>query len=115
MQIKRSGRKKMLLDSEGKDIVPTRSNKDPALIRALVRAHKWEKLLTSDRTASLRSIARAEEHEHRYVARIYQLNFLAPKIKEAILDGIQPSSLTLTKLKQGIPPSWQEQYKLYGF
>ena len=115
VQLQKIGRKKVMMDSKGKDIVPTQGNKDPALIRALVRAHKWERILSADNKSSLRRIAETEDHEHRYVARIYQLNFLAPLIKEAILDGIQPRGLTLTKLKEGIPHSWQEQYRLYGF
>lgn len=115
VQLQKIGRKKVMMDSEGNNIVPTQGNKDPALIRALVRAHKWERILSSGNKSSLRRIAVAEDHEHRYVARIYQLNFLAPRIKEAILDGIQPRGLTLTKLKEGIPHSWQEQYRLYGF
>jgi hypothetical protein len=115
VQLKKIGRKKVMMDSEGKDIVPTQGNKDPALIRALVRAYKWDRILSADNKSSLRRIAEAEDHEHRYVARIYQLNFLAPRIKETILDGIQPRGLTLTKLKEGIPNSWEEQYRLYGF
>jgi hypothetical protein len=71
--------------------------------------------LSADNKSSLRRIAETEDHEHRYVARIYQLNFLAPRIKEAVLDGIQPRGMTLTKLKEGIPHRWQEQYRLYGF
>ena len=72
-------------------------------------------LITSNSQRSLRTIAKAEDLEQKYVTRIYRLNFLAPKIKEAILDGMQPGTLTLSRLMQGIPLSWREQEHLYGF
>lgn len=104
-----------MLDGDGKEISPTRSNKDPALIKALVRAHKWEKALASGDQKSLGTIAKMEDLELKYVTRIYRLNFLAPKIKEAIIDGKQPQALTLSRLMPGVPLSWQEQERLYGF
>lgn len=115
VQLQKIGRKKVMMDSEGRDIVPTRSNKDSALIKALVRAHKWERTLSTDRKGSLRRIAKAESLELKYVTQIYRLNFLAPKVKEAIIDGMQPRALTLSRLMQDIPVSWQEQEHLYGF
>jgi len=115
MLLRKYGRKKLVLDAHGKEIAPTRGNKDKVLINALVRAHKWEKTLTSGSERSLGTIAKAEDLEQKYVTRIYRLNFLAPKIKEAILDGIQPGTLTLSRLMHGIPLSWQEQEHLYGF
>jgi len=115
VQLQKIGRKKIMMDSEGKDIVPTRANKDAALIKALVRAHKWERTLSTDKKGSLRRIAEAESLDLKYVTQIYRLNFLAPKIKEAIIDGIQPRALTLSRLMQDIPLGWQEQKRLYGF
>ncbi len=115
MLLRKYGRKKLVLDAHGKEIAPTRGNKDKALINALVRAHKWERALTSNSQRSLGTIAKAEDLEQKYVTRIYRLNFLAPKIKEAILDGMQPGTLTLSRLMQGIPLSWREQEHLYGF
>lgn len=104
-----------MLDANGKGIAPTRSNKDAALIKALVRAHKWEKTLASGDQKSLGTIAKTEDLELKYVTRVYRLNFLAPKIKEAIIDGKQPQTLTLSRLMPGIPLDWQEQERLYGF
>ena len=109
------GNKKLVLDAEGRDSLPRQTNKDSALIKALVRAHKWERALSTDNWQSLNSIAKAEGLEYKYVSKIYRLIFLAPKIKEAVLDGIQPRGFTLSRLMQGIPLSWQEQARLYGF
>lgn len=115
VQLRQFGHRKLVLDSAGKDVLPRKSNKDPALIKALVRAHKWEKALASNRHKSLNSLAKSEDLEIMYVTRIYRLYFLSPSIKEAILDGIQPRTLTLSRLMKGIPLCWQEQARLYGF
>lgn len=115
VQLHQYGHKKLVLDSEGRDVLPRQSNKDAALIKALVRAHKWEKALASNSQKSLSTIAKSENLEFMYVTRIYRLYFLAPKIKEAILDGIQPRTLTLSRLMHNIPICWQEQARLYGF
>lgn len=115
VQLHQYGHKKLVLDSEGRDILPRQSNKDSALIKALVRAHKWEKALASNSQKSLSAIAKFEDLEFMYVTRIYRLYFLAPKIKEAILDGIQPRTLTLSRLMHNIPICWQGQARLYGF
>lgn len=91
------------------------ANKDPALIKALVRAHKWEKALTARQEKSLGTISKNEDLQIKYVTQIYRLNFLAPKIKEAIIDGNQPQGLTLSRLMRDIPLCWKEQERLYGF
>jgi hypothetical protein len=92
VQLQKIGRKKVMMNSKGKDSVPIHANKDPALIKALVRAHKWEKALTARQEKSLGTISKNEDIQIKYVTQIYRLNFLAPKIKEAILDGSQPQS-----------------------
>ncbi len=116
IQFRHIGAKKLMLDAAGNDIAPTCSKKDPALIKALVRAHKWEKALASNTEKSLGTIAKTEDLELKYVTRIYRLNFLSPEIKEAILDGKQPQSLTLSRLMPGsIPLCWKEQARFYGF
>ena len=48
-----------------------------------------------------------------FVARTLQLANLAPDIVKAIWENRQPVSLTLDKLRRGIPDSWEEQRKLF--
>lgn len=60
-------------------------------------------------------IAAHENLADRYVEKIYRLNYLSPRIKEAILDGTQPRTLTLSRLMSDIPLSWDAQERLYGF
>ena len=55
-----------------------------------------------------------------YVSRILDLiplrTGLAPNIIEAILDGREPSGLSLTTItKKQIPPLWEDQRRVFGF
>jgi site-specific DNA recombinase len=114
-QFRKYGGKKLIMDEQGKDILPASSDKDPALIKALVRARQWEKTFRDGDENSLKYIAETQKLGHRYVEKIYRLNFLSPQIKEAILDGNQPRTLTLSRLMSDIPLCWQEQARVYGF
>ena len=48
-----------------------------------------------------------------FAARTLQLANLAPDIVKAIWENRHPVSLTLEKLRRGIPDSWEEQRKLF--
>ena len=49
------------------------------------------------------------------MSRIFDLTLLAPDIIEAILDGREPSGLSLTLLiKKRIPLLWEEQCPVFG-
>ena len=51
-----------------------------------------------------------------YVSRMIDLTLLAPDIIEAILDGKEPSGLSLTTLtKKQIPLLWEEQRRVLEF
>ncbi len=47
--------------------------------------------------------------------RSLRLNYLAPDIVQAILDGREPSGLSLVKLSQPLPADWSEQRAQLGF
>lgn len=90
---------------------------DPALIRAVARAHKWFDDLASGRANSLHAIAKTEGLSDRYVARLLPLAFLAPDIVEAIFAGTQPVDLTAEALTRHMDPplNWADQKVLLGF
>jgi hypothetical protein len=50
----------------------------------------------------------------KYVQLILRLNFLAPKLKEAILFGEQPRHLKLSDLMNNVPVLWSEQQEVFG-
>ena len=113
----RAGRKEIILPEE---LVPENSSaRKPAtqetLVIALARAHRWKALLESGRFQSLEELARVLKLDRSYVGRILRLTLLAPDIIMAILDGREPSGLSLGKLTKTLPLDWVEQRKALGF
>jgi site-specific DNA recombinase len=92
-------------------------NPDPNLIRAMAKAHLWARQLVSGEVASISEIARRNGTSRSRASCILTLAFLAPDIVEAILEGRQPMEVNLERLTStgGIPNSWDEQRRLYGF
>ena len=68
---------------------------DPALVKALARAFRYQRLLDEGRYASISEMATAERIERGYLGSILRLTLLAPDIVEAILDGRQLEGLGL--------------------
>jgi hypothetical protein len=62
--------------------------------------------------ASLGELAASEKLDRGYLGRILQLTLLAPDLVEDILDGRQPSELSLPRLIAGLEPSGAEQRRL---
>jgi hypothetical protein len=85
---------------------------DPALVKALARAHRWKRLLESGQYASLAELAASEKLDRGYLGRILQLTLLAPDLVEDILNGRQPAKMSLPRLIAGLEPSWAEQRRL---
>jgi hypothetical protein len=81
------------------------------LIRALVRAHRWQRLLEEGRYRSAGELAEAEGVTRSFVNRLLRLTLLAPDIQEAIIDGRQPKGMQLEELTRAMPSAWQEQRK----
>ena len=50
-----------------------------------------------------------------YVRNVLGFAFLAPDIVDAILDGYQPPTLKFADLYKGIPLSWADQRRVFGF
>ena len=106
---RRPGRKTVVtpVRDGGEAALPTRA--DPALLKALARAHRWRRLLDSGRYASVSEIAKAERIDRGYLGRVLQLTLLAPDIVEAVLDGRQPANLELQVLMEPFPVEWNVQ------
>ena len=60
---------------------------DNAMIKAIARAFRWQKLLENGTFGCLDEIARPEKIGPSFVRRIVRLALLAPDIVEAILAG----------------------------
>lgn len=105
----------MVLVPEGKVQLATQNASiDSTLVKALVRAHLWQRQLKSGKYQTMQDLCDANKVTAKYVQLILRLNFLAPKIKEAILLGRQPRHIKLADLMQNIPSLWHEQGELFG-
>ena len=106
---RRPGRKTVVTPEVAATPAPARTRADPALVKALARAHRWQRMLDNGRYASISEMAAAERIDRGYLGRILQLTLLAPDIVEAILDGRQPADLALPALLKPFPADWQRQ------
>jgi hypothetical protein len=106
---RRPGRKTVVtpVRDSAEAALPTRA--DPALVKALARAHRWQCMLDSGRYASISEMAAAVEIDRGYLGRILQLTLLAPDIVGAILDGRQPAELGLPRVMKALPAEWPVQ------
>jgi len=95
----------------GQALSPTR-RPDRTLVRALREAHKLMKrqggVLEGHAPRTVQPL------KSTYERRLANLACLAPDLQRAILDGDQSSSLTLSRLLEGVPLSWADQRKLSG-
>ena len=67
-----------------------------------------------DRKLTVSALAREQQVTSSYASRVMRLNFLAPKIVEAIVTGKQPIDLDAKKLLglSDMSLAWSEQEKL---
>jgi site-specific DNA recombinase len=112
-ELKRAGME-MRFVLDGADIGAT---PDAALVRLLVRAYSLARHLGSRPSSTLEEVGAKEGIGAPYAARLMRLNFLAPEIVVAILNGRQPVALTASKLMADtrLPLDWSEQRKALGF
>ena len=82
---------------------------DSALVKAIARGHRWQRMLESGKYSSLTELAAAENINLSYLSRLLRLTLLAPEIIEAILDGRQPEEVTLPPLMKGFLVEWERQ------
>ena len=99
---------------EGKIVIGDREPQpDRTLLRALCLAHIWVAELRGGRPLS--EIAAATGHAESYIRTRSQLAFLSPAIQSAILDGRQPTHLTLERIiRKPMPLGWDAQAMFYG-
>ena len=111
---RRPGRKTMVSLGAGQDGRSIATKADPALVKALARAFRYQKLLDEGRYASISEMAAAEKIERGYLGTLLRLTLLAPDLVEAILNGREPEGVTLPALLEGVPVGWGEQSIVIG-
>ncbi len=99
--------------NEGPDAaVSTRA--DPALLKALARAFRYQRLLDEGRYASISEMAEAERIERGYLGSLLRLTLLTPDLVETILEGRQAETATLPRLLGPLPAEWALQSNELG-
>ena len=86
-----------------------------AVVQALGRAFSWADAIENGEFHSVSDLAGNLDVDNSYVARILKLTTLAPDIIEAILNGEEPSGLSLSRLIRTFPMDWDQQRALFGF
>ncbi len=88
---------------------------DETLVQAVARAHSWIQLLSDGTHGSIEELATSINLNPKVVRKSIRLAFIPPDIIEAILDGKQPPTMTLSELHATLPLSWSAQRKALGF
>ncbi len=104
---KRGGRK-LMIAPDGAEVTP-RPHIDSALVKALARAHRWQRMLDSGEFATIKELAEREGVTPSFLTRILRLTLLSPEIVEAILDGKHIDDLTLKTAMEPFPGEWSAQ------
>jgi len=111
--LQRGGRKQILSPPGAAPWSPA-PRVDGALVKAVVRAHRWRHMLESGEYSSSADLAKAEKVNDSYLSRILRLTLIAPDIIEAILAGRQASTLQLDDLLKPLPAAWERQRSELG-
>jgi DNA invertase Pin-like site-specific DNA recombinase len=89
---------------------------DPGLVDVLRCASELRELMLSNRSKSITQLATEKRLGSKYFARLLRLNYLAPDIQAAIMDGSHPAGLTRSRLVfSSLPLDWEQQRRLFGF
>jgi hypothetical protein len=106
--VRRHGGRKLVITPDGTPGCPL-TRIDSALVKAIARAHRWQRMLESGVFSSMTELAEAEKVNRSYVCRVLRLTLLAPDIVESILDGGQGSKVTLARVLEPFPMKWEKQ------
>jgi hypothetical protein len=109
LAMRRRGGRRLVLAPDGSALSSRSTRVDDAIVKALARAFRWQKLIESRASTSIEEVAAAEQISASYVGRVLRLTLLAPDIVEAILDGLQPSELAFARLMRPFPADWHQQ------
>ncbi|BDG76827.1 MULTISPECIES: recombinase family protein [Wolbachia] len=104
ISIKKKGKKCTVIEPEGKT--------NNALLKAVVRAYLWKRELEEGKYGSVKELSAKINIGTRRIQQILRLNYLAPKIKEDIVNGKQSKDLKLVDLRE-IPMLWSEQMEKF--
>ena len=109
VRLTRTGRAVRLVHANGKPA--TAGTADPGLVKLLVLARRWWASIATGEI-DIATLSKQEGVNDSWMSRVIRMNFLAPRIVEAILDGTQPVTLTAAWLRrEDLPIEWEQQWE----
>ena len=108
MRFQRRGGRKRIVAPDGSELTPTsKPQPDRALVKALARAYRWQRVLESGEYGTLAELSAAERISRSYICRVLRLTLLAPDIVERVMDG--GATAGLARLLEPFPVEWEKQ------
>jgi hypothetical protein len=113
MRFQRRGGRKRIVAPDGSELVPaTKPQPDGALLKALARAWRWQRVLENGEYATLAELSAAERISRSYICRVLRLTLLAPDIIERLMDGGPTAGLA--RLLEPFPVEWEKQRERFS-
>ncbi len=113
---KRRAGRKHITTPDGQDIVSTRTPRvDSSMIRAIVRGYELLELMDANPGLNTVRLGKEQKLDASYVAKYIRITQLAPDIIDAIMNGRQPKTLSMSQLLRPFPDLWHEQRMHFGF
>ena len=95
------------------DEPPAESDNRQAMLLAIARGRRWQRLIDDGEVGSAKEIAERIGRDVSYVARIIRMADLAPSIVHSIIAGDCPDRHSLDMLKNCLPIDWEEQRRMF--
>ena len=115
MRFQRRGGRKRIVAPDGSELaLSSKPRPDGALVKALARAWRWQKLLDAGIYTSVSEIGEAEGISKSYISRVLRPALLAPEVVEAVLGGRAGDPFILENLERPLPASWEAQRDQLG-
>ena len=109
LTIRRRPGRKTVVTPVADGVAPVTTRADPALVKALARAFRYQRMLEQGRYASISEMAAAERIERGYLGSLLRLTLLAPDLVELVLDGRGADRVALPALLKPMPLVWAQQ------
>jgi hypothetical protein len=91
-------------------------NPDPWLVDLVWTAAEYRDYALANRQKTIVQLAHDKGMGATGFSRLLRINYLAPDIQAAIIDGTQPTTLSRRQILQGpMPLDWEQQRQLMGF
>lgn len=92
-------------------VAPVTTKADPAMVKAMARAFRYQRMLDEGRYGSVTELASAEKIDRGYLGRLLRLTLLSPDLVEEILDDRPFPNHGLLRLLASVAENWAEQRK----